>query len=373
MTTDDARPPRLRIYADRSHYRIGERAYLASILRPFWKDCPFSDDERVRAYGPQVRLYTIVDSPELSDVGALPMQWVYYYQTGTLAKAIAFVESVKSLRKPVITENGGDYSVPVPLDDLYLFQANCYKSRRRRLEYALPSFIQDLLEEMGEDSISIRPWQKVPLVGFCGHAGDPLWRKVAKVLSIAYKDLKFHLNLSYYQPHSLYPPTVLRSKVLSILEQSSEVQTNFIKRTSYRGGTEKSKEELRQEFLANIRDTDYAVCIRGSGNFSQRLYEVLSMGRIPILIDTDVILPYDEIINWREYCVWVKLDELERLPQKVLDFHHALSPDEFANLQRRCRKLWEDRLSFSGFFAHFGEHLMLGKNGIRTPEKTLPA
>src|SRR5207249_10002853 len=102
--------------------------------------CPFSDDERVRTYGPQVRLYTIVDSPELGDVGVLPMQWVYYYQTGTLSKAIAFVESVKSLRKPVITENGGDYSVPVPVDDLYLFQANCYKSRRRRLEYALPAF-----------------------------------------------------------------------------------------------------------------------------------------------------------------------------------------------------------------------------------------
>ena len=69
-------------------------------------------------------------------------------------------------------------------------------------------------------------------------------------------------------------------------------------------------------FFQNISDTDYTICIRGTGNFSQRLYEVLAFGRIPIFIDTDSILPYDEIINWRDYCVWVKPDELGVVTRK---------------------------------------------------------
>ncbi len=363
MTNPEGRLPNIRIYADRSHYKTEQRGFLTSILRPFWKDFPFSDDERVRTYGGQVRQYTVVDSPELADVGVLPMHWVHYYQTGTLPQAMAFVESARSLGKPVITENSGDYSVPVPSDDLYLFQANCYKSRRRPFEYALPVFIHDLLHELGEPAISIRPWEKTPLIGFCGQAYDPWLRKAIKPFSIAYRNLKFHCNLSYYQPHALYPPTFLRSKALSILEQSGEVKTDFVKRTYYRGGTEKSKEELRQEFLENIRDTDYTVCVRGTGNFSQRIYEVLALGRIPIFIDTDSILPYDEIVDWRDYCVWIEPHELEQLPQKVAAFHNALTPGEFADLQWRCRKFWEDRLSFAGFFTHFSEHLQLGRYG----------
>ncbi len=350
-------PHKTKLYADRSHYRAEHRGRLTSILRPFWKDAPFTEVEREQLYGKQVRQYALVDSPEKADIGVLPMHWVHYYQPGTLAQAIRFVESVKRLGKPVITENGGDYSVPVPVGGVYLFQANCYKSRRRKLEYALPAFIRDPLKELGEREISIRPRQCTPLIGFCGQARDPLWSKALKPLSIAHRNLKFHFKLSNYEPHDLYPPTFLRSKALSILERSTEVRTCFIKRTHYHGGNSKSKQQLRQEFLDNIRNTDYTLCVRGTGNFSQRLYEVLAMGRIPIFVDTDSILPYEDAIDWRQSCVWVEPHELGQLPQKVAEFHSALDAQAFAELQGRCRKLWEERLSFSGFFSHFGEHL----------------
>jgi hypothetical protein len=365
---EDGHQP-LKIYADRSHYRAEHRGLLASILRPYWKDFPFTDEERARDYGQQVRQYLIVDSPDEADIGVLPMHWVHYYQTGTLAQAVAFINSVKAKGKPVVTENSGDYSVPLPVDDVYLFQANCYKSRRHPHEYALPVFIRDLLQELGEEAISIHPRHETPLIGFCGQAYDPMWRKAVKPLSIAYRNLKFHLKLTHFEPHALYPPTFLRSRVLSILEQSDKVRTNFVKRMYYRGGNEKSKEQLRQEFLNNIQDTDYTICIRGTGNFSQRLYEVLALGRIPIFIDTDSILPFDDVIDWRSHCIWVKPAELELLPEKVSEFHNALDASEFADLQRRCRELWEDRLSFSGFFTHFGEHLEFGENRASVSRK----
>lgn len=102
--------------------------------------------------------------------------------------------------------------------------------------------------------------------------------------------------------------------------------------------------------------SDYIVCLRGTGNFSARLYETLAMGRIPIFIDTDCILPYDRSINWKDYCVWVDANELSSLPEKVLEFHGNLSEADFLEHQKCCRALWEERLSFSGFFKHFPEH-----------------
>jgi hypothetical protein len=194
------------------------------------------------------------------------------------------------------------------------------------------------------------------MIGFCGQAHDALSQQIAKPLLILWKNLQFYLGLSYLEPHALYPPTRLRANVLAVLENNPLVITQFIKRRRYHGGTEKPQATLRREFLDNIQQTDYTVCIRGTGNYSQRLYETLALGRIPIFVNTDCILPYDHQIEWRDYCVWVEQDELDQLPQKVADFHNHLDETAFQTLQKRCRQLWITRLSFSGFHDHFTEH-----------------
>ena len=108
------------------------------------------------------------------------------------------------------------------------------------LEHALPVFIRDVLQELGKERNFHPPMERHSVIGFCGQAHESLeYGKAVKPLSIAYRNLKFHFNLSYYQPHSLYPPTFLRSKALSILERADLIKTNFIKRTHYRGGAEK--------------------------------------------------------------------------------------------------------------------------------------
>ncbi len=110
------------------------------------------------------------------------------------------------------------------------------------------------------------------------------------------------------------------------------------------------------EFVNNIFNTDYTVCIRGGGNFSKRLYETLCCGRIPIFVDTDSVLPYDFAVDWKRYCVWIDRSEVPHIAEKVAGFHAGLSPNDFEDLQRECRKLWQDRLSRQGFFDHFHEH-----------------
>jgi hypothetical protein len=89
--------------------------------------------------------------------------------------------------------------------------------------------------------------------------------------------------------------------------------------------------------------------MRGAGNFSYRFYEVLAAGRIPLLLDTRCVLPFDDEIEWRQHCVWVEEDQHESAGEILKEFHSGVSPDQFRTLQMANRRLWETKLSPLGF------------------------
>ena len=95
---------------------------------------------------------------------------------------------------------------------------------------------------------------------------------------------------------------------------------------------------------------DYALVTRGEGNFSYRLYEVLSCGKIPLFVDTDCVLPYDGIIDWRKYCVWVDEEEIDMIGERIVEFHERITPARFVELQGEIRRLYEEWVSPVGFF-----------------------
>lgn len=120
---------------------------------------------------------------------------------------------------------------------------------------------------------------------------------------------------------------------------------------------EKIAHKVRQEYFQNMIDSDYILCCSGYENYSIRLYETLSCGRIPVFINTDCVLPYDFAIDWKKYCVWVDRSELSLIGEKILDFHNNLSTQEFIDLQHECRQFWEKWISPEGFFSNFYRHL----------------
>jgi hypothetical protein len=139
------------------------------------------------------------------------------------------------------------------------------------------------------------------------------------------------------------------------------VDTNIVLRDAFWAGMTASSQpddvhRVRREYVQNIADSDYVLCARGAGNFSYRLYETLSCGRIPVFIDTDCVLPLESLIDWKQYCVWVDEWDLSRIGDRVAGFHASLTPAEFVERQRACRRLWETHLAPQGFFAHLHEH-----------------
>jgi len=89
----------------------------------------------------------------------------------------------------------------------------------------------------------------------------------------------------------------------------------------------------------------------------QRLTNQLNGVLFPVVVDTDLVLPYDFLLPWRDLCVWVDRRDVGAIGEQVLAFHERLSDADFVELQHECRRLWEEYLSPLGFFRNFHLHL----------------
>jgi hypothetical protein len=191
--------------------------------------------------------------------------------------------------------------------NLVLFRTSLRAGRQRSNEFVLPY----VWECPGEPFPPLTGSDK-PSVGFCGLA------------------------------------TPSRAKVLKAFEKSEEVATNFIKRDKFWGGAPHDP-RLVDEFQNNMRENQFIVCNRGAGNFSMRFYQTLGAGRIPVLVDTNIRLPFDDLIDWQASIV-IGRSARDCLKRTIGVFRSG----RVARMQEECAKIHKT------FFAipAAGTHLM---------------
>ncbi len=347
-----------KVYSDLNHYDKKHRGYLFELLKPYVKDTPVSHEELEELYGRFVNDYEITNNIDESDFAVLPMAWEYYYITRQKKLLLAYIENIISSGKEIFTQTCGDFGVTPLNKNVIVLRANGYQSRRLHKQYALPSFISCPMKRIFNwDEISVREKTERPVIGFCGQGVASPMKNLTDLLRTIYRNTEYYTGFSIYEPHALYPSTLLRQRVLDVIEKDTRLRANFIKRDKYRAGatSAQSREETTREFYNNLLESDYGVCLRGGGNFSVRLYETLAMGRIPVFVNTDCILPYDKVIDWKQYVVWIEDKEIEKIPDKIMEFHSSLTNSQFIEMQIKCRKLWEEYLSMNGFMKHLPE------------------
>ncbi|HEY8831154.1 MAG TPA: exostosin family protein [Gemmatimonadaceae bacterium] len=279
-----------------------------------------------------------------------PKVWSAYAVKRTLAEPLALAEEARLAGKRFLIWHTGDLNPIVPSSDWLVLVNALYRSERRQGWLVAPRFIDDPLGVYSDGAVAPSQRGQSPRVGFCGYASSSSIKLAYSVLQNLEFRAMYHAGRKMYEPPPLIPATLLRAKVLRALERHAGIATDFIIRTRYKTGSV-------QEFYRNIFETDYTVCVRGYGNWSVRLYETLACGRIPIFIDTDCALPFDDTVDWRHYCVWVPEGDASRAGDYVREFHESLSPTDLRARQRECRILWETRLSLNGFLSHLSENL----------------
>lgn len=130
-----------------------------------------------------------------------------------------------------------------------------------------------------------------------------------------------------------YMNAFLRIEVLDILKQSGpkclDLGLDIVERRSFTGS-----ERERNEYVDHLSKNTYIVCPRGTENFSYRMYEALSFGRVPVLIDTDMVLPPE--INWDRLVVRVPYKSIQDLPELIRRDYNRQSDSAFLARQQEA-------------------------------------
>ena len=305
----------------------------------------------------------LVSDPQEAEWFILPMHWTYYLWNGKarMNEAVRLAELAKKNQKKMIVWFRGDLMPVVPFENAAVFLPGIVKSIAKPNQQACPVFIEDPLPNFSQGKIFYREKKQKPTIGFCGYAEI----NRLKVLWSIFKGTQLNVQSRFgrydYEAVPVVPATVTRAQALKLLAQDSGIETSFIIRDKHCHDQVRKKSlekgSAAHVFYSNILETDYTLCLRGYGNWSYRFYETLACGRIPVLIDTDCVLPNDSNIDWKKYCVWVDKSELKQIGEKIADFHSSLSSEDFIERQISCRRLWEEQLTPEGFMKHIQDYL----------------
>jgi len=284
----------------------------------------------------------------------LPMSWNFYLKNNQSKLIEEVIKKAHSLGKKVISFTTGDYGVEIPdYNNVIVLRASGNESKLPNSHWGLPAFIEDpLLKIYGTATPSIQPYSQKPTIGFCGMANTSVLYAFEELGRIVRRNLKYYLGFSKNLPQALIPTTYRRAQILQGFRKNDAMNDYFIFRKKYQAGakTDSEKKETTLAFYNNIKHTQYLLCFRGAGNFSVRLYETLAMGRIPIFVNTDCILPLSDKVDWKKHMVWVEYKDRHKIVEKVLEFHQQFDENTFKNLQEQNRLLWEEKLTLEGFF-----------------------
>ena len=97
-------------------------------------------------------------------------------------------------------------------------------------------------------------------------------------------------------------------------------------------------EQELSEYRNHLERCTYILCPRRIENYSFRIYEALSSGRIPIIVDTDIVLPKE--INWDRVSLKVPYESLDKLADMVFHDYEARSGVEFMARQTEALRQW---------------------------------
>lgn len=299
----------IKIYADKSKLKFsGEIAILGGLLKQLPDEPEHNYNKKGESrFGNLIDFcnqnITYVDDIKDADLCVLP-----YKFKGVEDPYLA--ELTKSGRNIYcFYDDDDDKSYPLE-HNVFLYRTSMYRSLKSENEKCLPALATDRFE----GNIIKKPELSI---GFVGQA-------------IPY-----------------------RYKYIKALKRS-KLTTNIIIRKSH-WAPEVDKKTAVKEFFDNIRDNIFIFCCRGDGNYSYRFYETLMMGRIPILIDTDSPLPFEDKIKYQDHLVLIHESEIKS-PRDIIKYITDFYTEKetiLEEIQHKNRELWEKYFSATGFVDQF--------------------
>ena len=297
----------MKIYANFDEVNLNDLQCSSEILWavPFMNDTAFNQTISNYGYwnhGLLNKLFfsgqTIIQKTDIEECDYVGHPFKFNYNDSRL---INTCEYAKKYNKKVIAFYNSDddrkYNLP---DNLILFRTSLGKSYIQKNERIFPALVADdcIFSENCKNSI-----------GFCGVYNDN------------------------------------RKEVLENIEKVYTVDK--IIRSAF-WCPELPKFQSKREFIKNMTDNKFIFCMRGVGNFSYRFYETLCFGRVPIVINTDTVLPLENIIDWDKHIIYINPEDVHNLPKIIENRKFDL---------KNNRDLWDEYFSPYGFLKNIKKYI----------------
>ncbi len=327
------------------------------LLYPFWGNAlsaertPFQH-AMFEQHSYDTSRYAITDDIEAADAILMP----YSYNIA-LARMPGIIEAVSMASHTsgltVLVDGLGDVEHPISIRDHLVLRYGGYRFSRNGREIFIPPYAEDLLERYYDGTLQPREKREgTPSVAFTGWTALTPYQEIRAVL----KELPDRLRgIADSRYRAKRKGVFFRRDAVRVLSSSSEVDAQVRARPSYSGHVHSASgnmEILRKDFIDNIMNADYALDVRGDANASTRLYEILSLGRIPVIVDTERNFPLESDVDYRSFALIVDFKDMQSLPERIRSFHAALSPDAYLCMQACAREAFVKHFRIDAVTAH---------------------
>jgi hypothetical protein len=291
-------------------------------------------DELRRRCGEVLRSVSVDDA----ELAVLPTRWNKVVRTparDAQARDAIDAAAAEGLATLVLVNHDSSERLDLPEAHTVVLRWSLLASRKRPNEHSLPAWFREPLERARASVFTPRPWRDRPVVGFRGAVAAESPEEIVRGRLAAARAGTWNVGWMW------------RRRALDILARAAGLTLRVESFPAYFAGVPRDqRDRVYDEYVEHLLASDYVLCVRGAGNFSHRLYETLAVGRIPLILDTDLVLPLADEIDWRTLGVWVPLKEIDSIGDRIRAFHAGVRGDEaFAAAQERCLRTYREVLA----------------------------
>ncbi|HRH24003.1 MAG TPA: exostosin family protein [Candidatus Paceibacterota bacterium] len=350
-------PVRLYVGPD---YKEPQLYTYVELLFPFWGVAAKESMPYVRAAATQYQYskndFVLVDDIKDADYVLMP----YHYERLMAVnpeKVARIVREAQEAGKPLLIDGSGDIEHVIDIPNTVVLRVSQYRYAVKENEITVPFLAEDLLESFRGGIVELRIKMQTPSVGFTG------WADISFItrLKIFVKEFSITLGALFDEKRGAeHKGLLFRARALKALQKTKGIVNNFTIRKSYSGHSatiQGAVKDNRQAFVDALIGSDYALVVRGDANASVRFYEALSLGRIPLFLDTACVLPLEDRINYRDFCVFVDWRDTDQIGENLVKFHQSVTSERFVEMQHRAREAYQNYLRIDAFSAHLADML----------------
>lgn len=341
----------IRVFTEKNHGEAKDwRDNLIHPIRAYWGDGTAEWEKWEKDFVFYKKYFVLSDEPQNSDIAFLPFTLNYYHRYNKIEIFKNFLNKMNEFGKKVLVWVEGDHDVIIDHPNCIFIKYAGYKSKTNSNMIIQPGDLKDdLLKKYFDGKLKIREKNDKPSIGFVGVADYSNIKLVLLIIKQLLKSFQYIFKNTIFESGPIIPYLLHRKISLERIQNIRGITTDIILRKSFAEGIRSNNVDARLTFINNIINNDYTFCMRGGGNYSIRFYETLCLGRLPIFIDTNCVLPFEEKIDWKNLCLWVDESNMDRIGDIVIDFHSSITSKEFKERQIYAREVWEKYLSKKGF------------------------